>query len=271
MRRNEIHEVKVSINEFTGGTALELARLDLCREERAGIPEVILGAGKRPRDVIRLIKTLAMKKGLAMATKAGRPCVQMASRENHDELRFEDYPRAQVIVARKKDHPFPDPQGLVGIFAAGTADVGVAEEARITLQVLGCKALVAYDVGVAGIHRLYEPLQEMKAKRVQVIIVVAGMEGALASVVKGLVPVPVIGVPTSVGYGHGGGGQAALMCMLQSCSPGLVVVNIDNGFGAAAAAALMARGGWESVREAGTTFKGGKTHEKDNNPSWSSP
>ncbi|MDA3833153.1 MAG: nickel pincer cofactor biosynthesis protein LarB [Spirochaetales bacterium] len=232
----------------TEGTGPDLARLDLLREERAGIPEVILSAGKRPRDVIRLLKVLALKKGLAMATKAGRRCLAMAGRENDRELNIEVYYRAKVIVARRKDYSFPLPQALVGILAAGTADVGIAEEARITLQVLGCKAMVAYDVGVAGIHRLLQPLQEMKAKRVQVIIVVAGMEGALASVVKGLVPVPVIGVPTSVGYGYGGGGQAALMCMLQSCSPGLVVVNIDNGFGAAAAAALMAGRGWERVK-----------------------
>ena len=148
------------------------------REERAGIPEVILSAGKKPRDVIRLLKVLALKKGLAMATKAGRRCLAMASRENDGKLNIEVYYRGKVIVARRKDYSFPLPQALVGILAAGTADVRIAEEARITLQVLGCEAMVAYEVGVAGIHRLLQPLQEMKAKRIQVIIVVAGMGGS---------------------------------------------------------------------------------------------
>ncbi|MFH1125161.1 MAG: nickel pincer cofactor biosynthesis protein LarB [Pseudomonadota bacterium] len=226
---------------------LTLARLDLWREERAGIPEVILCSGKRPRDVIELLKAMALEKGLAIATKASRSCQNMARGECLSDLKFEVYSRAKVIVARKKDHLFLSPDGLVGILAAGTADVGVAEEAKIILKVMGCKTMVAYDVGVAGIHRIFQPLEEMRAKGVRVIIVVAGMEGALASVIKGLVPVPVIGVPTSVGYGYGGGGQAALMSMLQSCSPGLVVVNIDNGFGAAAAAFLIIRSPCESV------------------------
>jgi len=203
MKRTECLKVTISTPGPEGTGQKDLARLDLWREERAGIPEVILCSGKRPRDVIELLKAMALKKGLAMATKANRSCLALAKRENDRALHFEVFNRAQVIITQRQNHTLPIPQGLVGILAAGTADVGVAEEARITLEVLGCKTMVAYDVGVAGIHRVFQPLEEMRAKRVQAVIVVAGMEGALASVVKSLVPVPVIGVPTSVGYGLG--------------------------------------------------------------------
>jgi hypothetical protein len=126
------------------------------------------------------------------------------------------------------------------VLAAGTSDIPTAEEARVTAEVMGCAVLARYDVGIAGIHRLLEPLREIVSIEVSAIVVVAGMEGALPSVVRGLVSVPVIGVPTSTGYGYGGHGQGALMTMLQSCAPGLTVVNIDNGFGAGATAALIA-------------------------------
>jgi hypothetical protein len=128
------------------------------------------------------------------------------------------------------------------VLAAGTSDIPAAEEAKVTAEVMGCQVLAYYDVGIAGIHRLMEPLRETLVQDVSAIVVVAGMEGALPSVVRGLVPVPVIGVPTSTGYGYGGKGEAALMTMLQSCAPGLTVVNIDNGFGAGATAALIANG-----------------------------
>ncbi len=131
--------------------------------------------------------------------------------------------------------------GTVAVFAAGTSDIPVAEEARIILEELGCKTIAAYDIGIAGIHRVLPWVAKVSEEDADVVIVVAGMEGALASVVKSMVDVPVIGVPTSVGYGYGGGGTSALMSMLQSCSPGITVVNIDNGFGAAAAAYLMCR------------------------------
>jgi hypothetical protein len=131
----------------------------------------------------------------------------------------------------------------VGILSAGTSDIPVAEEAALLCRELGCRVQTAYDVGVAGLHRLVEPLRAMlQDAPVDVLIVAAGMDGALPSVVVGLVDVPVIGLPTSVGYGMGGGGVAALLGMLQSCTPGLAVVNIDNGIGAGALAARIARG-----------------------------
>ena len=129
--------------------------------------------------------------------------------------------------------------GRVGLLAAGTSDVGVAEEARMVAEAMGARVTRAYDVGVAALHRLAEPLATMTADDVDVMVVVAGMEGALPSVVGGLVKVPVIAVPTSVGYGASFGGLAALLAMLNSCASGVTVVNIDNGFGAAAAASRI--------------------------------
>ena len=143
-----------------------------------------------------------------------------------------------IVVDRCKERPQLGQK--IGVLTAGTSDIPVAEEAAITAEVMGCSVIRGYDVGVAGIHRLLEPLKDMIQQDVACVIVVAGMEGALPSVVAGMVGVPVIGVPTSIGYGLGAGGIGALTTMLQSCSPGLVVVNIDNGFNAGATAALIA-------------------------------
>jgi len=144
-------------------------------------------------------------------------------------------------VVRRADEPPVPERGAVGVLAAGTSDLGVAGEAVAMCGAMGVAVVSAFDVGVAGLHRLATPLDEMRAAGVAAMVVAAGMEGALPSVVAGLVEVPVIGLPTSTGYGLGGRGEAALLGMLQSCSPGLVVVNIDNGIGAGATAALIAR------------------------------
>jgi len=146
-----------------------------------------------------------------------------------------------MAILRKKNFELKDKAGSIGIISAGSTDIVVAEEARITAEVLGCRVIYAYDVGVAGVHRLINPLKTMLKEKVSCIIVVAGMDGVLPVLTKSLVDVPVIGIPASGGYGYGAGGEAALMGMLQSCSPGLVVVNIDNGFGAAVAAYLIVK------------------------------
>jgi NCAIR mutase (PurE)-related protein len=143
-------------------------------------------------------------------------------------------------LVKRRNHVFPK-AGRIGVLAAGTADVAVAEEASVAAEVMGCQVMKAYDVGIAGIHRLFKPLEHMLRKGVSALVVVAGMEGALPSVVASLVDVPVIGVPTSVGYGVGTKGVAALMTMLQTCSPKVVVVNIDNGLGAGIFAGMIAR------------------------------
>ncbi|GAC1655345.1 MAG: hypothetical protein NVS4B12_27770 [Ktedonobacteraceae bacterium] len=153
-------------------------------------------------------------------------------------IRMREAARAMVVYA--PDYVRPTTGGHIGVISAGTSDVPVAEEAALIAEEMGCMITSIYDVGVAGLHRLLAPLRDLLATHVDVIIVAAGMDGALPSVVSGLVPVPVIGLPTSIGYGLGGKGVAALLSMLQTCAPGLSVVNIDNGVGAGSTAALIA-------------------------------
>jgi NCAIR mutase (PurE)-related protein len=214
-----------------------IANLDVERDLATGIPEVILARGKSADDVHLLAVELLKKKGHVIVTKAGKEHF-----EGLDEIgAIKNFNKKAGVAVLKKEDKKRNLLGKVGVLAAGTSDVPVAEEARMVLDELGCAVIAGYDVGVAGIHRVFPYLEKMAEEDADVAIVVAGMEGALASVVKGLVDIPVIGVPTSVGYGFGGGGTSALMAMLQSCSPGVTVVNIDNGFGAAAAAYLICR------------------------------
>ena len=214
-----------------------LAILDMNREKITGIPEVIFAKNKEPEDVYTIASALLEKKGVVMITKALPEHMKML--EKIKAIRTANK-KAGVVVLKKEENNQP-PVGRIAIFAAGTADIPVAEEARIVAETLGCATILSYDVGVAGLHRIFPGIKRAIDEKADAVIVVAGMEGALASVVKGLIDVPVIGVPTSVGYGYGGEGVSALMSMLQSCSPGITVVNIDNGFGAAAAAYLICR------------------------------
>jgi NCAIR mutase (PurE)-related protein len=214
-----------------------VANLDLDREKSTGIPEVILAKGKSPEDVLTLTVTLLENKGQVIITKADPDHFEkLVSIEA-----IKDFNNKAGVAVLKTEQTRKTRMGKVAVFAAGTSDIPIAEEARMILEELGCRAISAYDIGIAGIHRVLPWIDKVVEEEVDVIIVVAGMEGALPSVVKSLVDIPVIGVPTSVGYGFGGGGTSALMSMLQSCSPGITVVNIDNGFGAAASAYLMCK------------------------------
>ena len=152
------------------------------------------------------------------------------------------YGAARAVVISRPDYALRKTGGHVGVISAGTSDVPVAQEAALIAEEMGCEVTCIFDVGVAGLHRLLGPLRNLLSKEVDAIIVAAGMDGALPSVVAGLVPVPVIGLPTSIGYGMGGKGVAALLSMLQTCAPGLSVVNIDNGVGAGITAAMIANG-----------------------------
>lgn len=216
------------------------AKLDVHRSDRTGIPEAILAEGKTTDQVVEAMRRMAEASGIALATRVSEECAAALRRGFGRKLLVERNTLARTVVVRKKGFAARYRGGKIAILAAGTSDIPTAEEARVTAEVMGCEVLAHYDVGIAGIHRLLEPLREVLTNGVSAIVVVAGMEGALPSVVRGLVSVPVIGVPTSTGYGYGGHGQAALMTMLQSCAPGLTVVNIDNGFGAGATAALIA-------------------------------
>jgi NCAIR mutase (PurE)-related protein len=219
----------------------DIAKLDIYRDKKCGIPEVILAEGKEPKWVVKLLIALTKEKGIAIATRVDKQCFKEIKRKLPLNFKLKCYERARMVVTRKPGYKLLKRDGKVGLIAAGTADIPVAEEAMATMELFGCKVITAYDVGIAGMHRLFAPLERMLKEKVACIVVVAGMEGALPTVVKSLVDIPIIGVPTCVGYGYGGKGKSALMTMLQSCSPGLVVVNIDNGFGAGCAAALIAK------------------------------
>ncbi len=213
----------------------DFAIIDTSRPRRTGIVEIILAEGKSTNEVVEVAITLAEEHGFALISRVSDP-EPIITRLRAEGFTVEHNEWAKMILAKKAGYEFPR-YGRIGLIAAGTADIPVAEEARMVAEACGCEVLKAYDVGVAGIHRLVEPLELFINANVATIIVVAGMDGTLPTVVASLVDVPVIGVPTSVGYGLGGKGVAALLSMLQSCSPGMAVVNIDNGVGAAAIAA----------------------------------
>ncbi|HEX9829802.1 MAG TPA: nickel pincer cofactor biosynthesis protein LarB [Bacteroidota bacterium] len=221
-------------------TLESFARLDIQRAKRTGIPEAVFAEGKTASQVTTLLQALAEKSGYGLATRVLPAIAAQVSDEIPKDYKTTYNQTGRTLLVTRPDYEPKSTGGKIAILAAGTSDLPVAEEARVTAEVMGCEVLTYYDVGVAGIHRLVQPIEEILKQEVSSLVVVAGMEGALPSVVRGLVPAPVIGVPTSVGYGYGGKGEAALMSMLQSCAPGLTVVNIDNGFGAGATAALIA-------------------------------
>ncbi|MHC4770347.1 MAG: nickel pincer cofactor biosynthesis protein LarB [Planctomycetota bacterium] len=210
------------------------AKVDHHRTLRCGFPEVIYCPGKTSEQVATIFQKLAETGQDIIATRADSSlCDDVKRLTNLDGLRYESV--ARMIVLEQK--PVESPVGNIVIVTAGTADMPVAEEARVTSHMMGQNVELICDVGVAGIHRLLGNVEQIR--RANVVIVVAGMEGALASVVGGLVDCPVIAVPTSVGYGASFEGLSALLTMLNSCASGVTVVNIDNGFGAAYAASMI--------------------------------
>ncbi len=223
-----------SIEEIEG-----FAKIDIGRQARRGVPEVILAETKEPDQTEEIIRRILEKTDSVLVSR----------------IRKEDRPRIIALAGELKvmtsigrsssaillfKRPIMPGNGKVGIITAGTSDIGVAEESRLMCEAMGCRYITSYDVGVAGIQRIFPVLKEMVREDVDCIIVAAGMEGALATLVSSMVDIPVIGVPTSVGYGYGQKGMAALASMLQSCSSGLSVVNIDNGIAAGGIAANIA-------------------------------
>ncbi|MCM8780406.1 MAG: nickel pincer cofactor biosynthesis protein LarB [Candidatus Omnitrophica bacterium] len=217
-----------------GFSDLGFAKLDIDRKIRRGFAEVIYCPGKTPRHLKEIISELLKNKQEAVLTKLKEEDFRYLKR-TFPRLKYN--PSAKLAYINKNIKP--SNRGLVVVISAGTSDMPVAEEAVVTLKIMGNKVIKLYDVGVAGIHRLMHYIEILR--KAKVIIVVAGMEGALASLVSGLVSCPVIAVPTSCGYGASFGGLSALLTMLNSCSPGVAVVNIDNGFGAGYFASLINR------------------------------
>lgn len=211
----------------------DIAKFDIKRTDRTGFPEAIFSPSKDYEDLITIIKNYLEKSDEDLIiTKLSNERYERILKDLGENSYIVEYnKRAQILIIRKKITK-RQPKAKIGIITAGTSDINIAEEARVIVEEGGCEAITSYDIGVAGIHRLFPQIAHMVKEDVKAFIVCAGMEGALPSVVAGLVDVPVIGVPTSVGYGVGEGGRVALDAMLQSCAPGIAVVNIDNGFGA---------------------------------------
>ncbi|HKI04846.1 MAG TPA: nickel pincer cofactor biosynthesis protein LarB [Thermoanaerobaculia bacterium] len=212
---------------------LGFAKLDLHRELRNGSPEAVFGEGKELEDLMAIVDRLLRAHGRALITRL-RPEAAAEISSAHPEAVYHE--RARILTLGGAREPLP---GAVTVAAAGTSDLGVAEEAAVCAAWFGHKVERCYDVGIAGLHRLLGNLPALR--QADVVIAVAGMDGALPTVVASLVPAPVVAVPTSVGYGASFGGLAALLTMLNACAPGIGVVNIDNGYGAAVLASRIAR------------------------------
>jgi len=216
-----------------------IAQIDTGRKNRKGIPEIILGERKQLLDLKKIIKkTLSKNNEVLVSRIKKKDYSKILEFSKKNKYKIKKGKNTTALLIYKKN--IKKTGGKVGIIAAGTSDVGVGEEARLVCESMNCDCLCSYDVGIAGLHRIFPVLKQFVESEVSAIIVVAGMEGALASIVSSIADVPVIGVPTSIGYGYGEKGVAALASMLQSCSLGLTVVNIDNGVGAGAAAANIA-------------------------------
>ncbi len=230
----EAHKEVAGLSVPAGVDDLGFARVDAHRAARCGFPEVVFCEGKSPHQVVAIARSLFERCGRVLATRADESVrAALASAFEAEPVEENATARAVLVgspMARRV-------AGTVLVISAGTGDIPVAEEAAFTARALGSPVETLYDVGVAGIHRLFGSWETIR--RASVLVVIAGMEGALASVVGGLVSRPVVAVPTSVGYGASFGGLAALLAMLNSCAAGVTVVNIDNGFGAGYAAALM--------------------------------
>jgi pyridinium-3,5-biscarboxylic acid mononucleotide synthase len=214
----------------------EIAKIDHHRKLRTGFPEVVFGLGKTPEQIVAIMQAMRQHTPVVMATRISKSVYESLKLEISD-LNY--FPLAQICTLGETKLELNSSKGAIAIVTAGTADVPVAEEAAVTAELCGYQVQRLWDVGVAGIHRLLAHRHILNAA--DVLIVVAGMEGALASVVAGLVDCPVVAVPTSVGYGASFNGLAPLLTMLNSCAAGVGVVNIDNGFGAAILACQILR------------------------------
>ena len=235
-----VKEAETQLRLFNIVEVARLAKLDVSREKRKGIPEVVFARNKSISDLKEIIDAGLQAKPVLLLSQVSSEQIKAIRKHVGKKYDINVYGEGSMVVLREQGYAPKSTGGKVGIIAAGTSDRRVAEAAKVMALQMGCEVLVAYDVGVAGVHRLFPELTEMIEQGIDVLIVAAGMEGALPSLVTGLVDIPVIGLPISTGYGLGGEGLGALISMLQSCSLGLAVVNIDNGIGAGAIAALIA-------------------------------
>ena len=216
-----------------------IAKIDTGRSIRKGIPEIILAEGKSSNDLTKISKKMFSAFGHVIVSRVNDQQIKALSKTFPKKFLRQNLIANMIVISKKK--PKISNLGKVAIITAGTSDIPVAEESKIILEEIGCRVFTQYDVGIAGVHRLFNSLQIIIKEDVDVIIAIAGREGAMPSIIAGLVDIPVIGVPTSIGYGYGKDGIAALMSMLQSCSLGIATVNIDSGVAAGVLASLIAK------------------------------
>lgn len=250
--RLSLEEAESRIKLFSLEEISGLSKLDINREARAGAPEAVLGEGKSAGQIIKIAHKFLEVRGRCIVTRLNEEKIGALREEFEGAARVEVYPDAGLVVLKAGDFKLQKTGGKVAVLCAGSSDIPAAEEAEVIAREMGCDVCSFRDIGVAGIHRLLPALERIVSEDVDVAIVAAGMEGALPSVVAGLVDIPVIGLPVSSGYGIHGRGETALFAMLQSCSPGMAVVNIDNGFGAGIVAALIANRAAKFRRAAGS-------------------
>ncbi|TKH03455.1 nickel pincer cofactor biosynthesis protein LarB [Peribacillus simplex] len=222
--------------QLKGFTDYGFAKVDDEREFRQGFPEVIFGAGKTTEQLKRIFRHLVDQEKTVLATRVDPPAAEEVSHQIEGAIYD---PLGKTLLYKPSGYTLKNEQKKIGVICAGTSDIPVAREAEVTIEAMGHQYSSFYDIGVAGIHRLFAQLEEIK--KCHVLIVVAGMEGALPSVVGGLVSMPIIAVPTSIGYGSHLNGITPMLSMLNTCASGVTVVNIDNGFGAGYSASLMLR------------------------------
>jgi NCAIR mutase (PurE)-related protein len=240
-KKMSVEEALKKIRLFALEVIDDVVRFDIGRYVRRDIPEIVLGEGKDVETLKKIIDRLLRNLGVVVVSRLTEQQTEMLKSIKDVDVEVSLNEVGRIAVVKLKSVSLPRYLCRVGIVTAGTADIKVAEEARTVVEIMGCEAITIYDVGIAGFHRVLEALKKLKEEDVDVVVAVAGMEGALPSVIASLIDVPVIGVPTPVGYGVGGGGVAALYSMLQACPLGLAVVNIDNGVGAGVIAALIGR------------------------------
>jgi len=234
-----VSEAELALKINAVENVANIAKLDIGREVRRNAPEIIFAEGKSTKDLIEICTRMLEKNGRVIVTRLN-DLQEQAITGTFGAFKIQKFDHAKAVVVRRGTQKPTRIGGRVGVITAGTVDLAVAEEAILIAQEMGCDTSLEADAGVAGIHRLVQPLKRMIENDVDCLVVVAGREGALPTVVAGLVDIPLIAVPTSSGYGYGGGGEAALMAMLQACSLGLAVVNIDSGIAAGVVAAQIA-------------------------------
>jgi len=237
-----VNEAEKALRMHALGEVGNIGMLDGNRLERSGVPEVVFAETKAIDYLISIIKVMVEKNDVVLLTRMNQEKLE-AIKSAYPDLIHEVSGKEDhlTVLVHTKDWPDPPTTGKIAIMTAGTSDITYAYEAVAIARLMGVKTFTFFDVGVAGIHRLIEPIKKLINEEVDAVVVFAGMEGALPTVVASLIDIPVIGVPVPTGYGFGGKGETALASMLQSCAPGLAVVNIGNGLGGGSVASLIAK------------------------------